>query len=321
MISNNPRLSIGLPVFNGEKYLRQAIDSILAQTYQNFELIISDNASTDGTEKICREYLKKDSRIKYYRNRSNLGATLNWNNVFKLSTGVYFKWVAHDDMMEPEFLSKCINVLEQDPSIILCHSKNAIINEHDKLVGRYDLGTIVDSQKPHDRLSQLLLKKGVPWLIFGVFRRDALSKSPLFKGYIGSDWNLLTEISLIGRIYEIPELLFLRRDHDQSYTDSHYSKPGIVHDYRTESLWWTGNRRPLLVFPHFRNCLEFFKSVNHVAMSFSERRLCYSEILRWILGRGRRLMKWDLDNELALWRIRMYYGKRKNKVFLLRSHS
>src|SRR3989337_590294 len=128
MVANMPTVSIGLPVFNGEKYLRQALDSILAQTYQDFELIISDNASTDKTQQICREYVKKDSRIRYYRNKRNLGATRNHNRVFELSCGEYFKWASHDDLLAPEFLSRCVSVLDQDHSIVLCHSKTGRIN-------------------------------------------------------------------------------------------------------------------------------------------------------------------------------------------------
>ena len=306
MNTNKSRLSIGLPVFNGEKYVRQAIESVLVQTYQNFELIISDNNSTDRTREICSEYVKKDNRVKYYRAARNYGAAWNWNRVFNLSSGEYFKWVSHDDTMVPNFLEKCIEVLDRDSSIILCHSKNAIINEEDKLVGKYKLGTFIDSKKPHERFSQILDKIGIPWLIFGVFRKEALDKTPVFQGFIGSDWNLLAEVSLIGRIFEIQEYLFLRRDHKESYTDSHYSKPSRIIDHRTESLWWTGNEKlPLLVLPHWKNCLEFIKSINRVSLEWSDRFLCYSELTRWILKTGWRLLKWDLSNEFEIWRTKL----------------
>ena len=97
------RVSIGMPVFNGEKYLRESIESILDQTYQNFELIISDNASTDRTQEICLEYARKDNRISYYRNDKNLGGPRNYNRVFELSSAEYFKWAAYDDVLAPEF--------------------------------------------------------------------------------------------------------------------------------------------------------------------------------------------------------------------------
>jgi glycosyltransferase involved in cell wall biosynthesis len=317
---NKHSLSIGIPVFNGEKYLRQAIDSILAQTYRDFELIISDNASTDKTENICREYLRKDDRVKYLRSEKNRGAAWNWNRVFELSSGVYFKWVAHDDVYDPQYLAKCINVLEKDSTIILCHSKNALIDELGNLVGKYEPATFRDSKEPHERFREVLNRKGYPtlaWLIFGVFRRDALQKSRLYGGFVGSDWNFLAETSLIGRIFEIPEFLFLRRKHKQSYAERYYdSVAGQVRDYRTQTLWWSGNnKRPLIVLPSFRSCWEFFRSVSHIDMNFSERRLCHGEIFSWLLRKGWRDLKDDLSNELDNWRIRIDYGKRDTTMF------
>jgi glycosyltransferase involved in cell wall biosynthesis len=321
MAMNKHSLSIGIPVFNGEKYLGQALDSILDQTYQDFEIIISDNASTDQTEKICRKYSKKDDRIHYFRSEKNHGAAWNWNRVFELSSGVYFKWVAHDDIYDPQFLAKCINVLEKDPTIILCHSKNALIDELGNVIGRYEPPTFSDSQNPHERFREVLNRKGFPtlaWLIFGVFRRDALKKTRLFGGHIAADWNFLAEASLIGRLVEIPDFLFLRRKHDQSYAERYYdSRTGQVHDYRTESLWWTGKKkRPLIVMPYIRSCLEFLKSINHVGINFFERMLCYREILDWLLRKGWMYLKYDFSNEIDVWRIKINYGEMKDRMFL-----
>ncbi len=314
LVNNKPQLTIGLPVYNGQNYVRQAIGSILAQTYQDFELIISDNASTDRTEEICREYLK-DPRVHYHRSKKNNGGAWNWNRVFKLSTGVYFKWAAHDDLMAPEFVERCIRELEKDPGIILCHSKDAIIDEKSKVVGAYKLGDIIDSEKPHERFREMLNKKGLPWLVFGVFRKDLLSKTPIFGNYIGSDWNLLAEVSLNGRIIEIPEYLFYRRDHAEAYTDSHYYKPVRIHDYRTETLWWTGaKRKALVVLPHWRNCFEFYRSVIRSPLTWSERWLCFREITRWFLGKGKGLMKWDLVNVVDLWWAGLVRQRAKQKV-------
>jgi glycosyltransferase involved in cell wall biosynthesis len=294
-----------MPVFNGEKYLKSALDSILAQTYQNFELIISDNASTDKTRHICQEYAKRDGRIHYYRNKVNLGAAWNFNRVFNLSSGVYFKWAAYDDVIAPEFLSKCVSVLDKDSSIVLCHSKTARIDENGMVVGAYDSATKTDSLKPHERLGEVLRRKGFPWMIFGVMRANALSMTPLLRDYIGSDWNLLAEISLIGRIYEIPEYLFFRRDHPDAYTRKHYSKR-ITANYRKESVWWKGNKRMVCVIsPNLRNCLEFLKSVRRAPIRWYEQWLCYKEITRWFYTEGWRLMKWDVACALNSFRFNL----------------
>src|SRR2546426_6424374 len=121
------RVSIGLPVFNCDPLLRQAVDSLLTQTYSDFELVISDNASTDGTEAICREYAAKDHRVRYYRGERNRGAVWNWNRVFELSGGEYFKWAAHDDLCAPDYVERCVEVLDRDPSVVLCYAETVLI--------------------------------------------------------------------------------------------------------------------------------------------------------------------------------------------------
>src|SRR5215207_1517689 len=113
MNTDLPRVSVGLPVYNGENYLAEAIDSVLAQTYQNFELIISDNASTDSTEEICRDYAARDRRIRYFREPQNRGAAWNFNHTFELARGEYFKWVAHDDVIGPQYLARTVDQLDR----------------------------------------------------------------------------------------------------------------------------------------------------------------------------------------------------------------
>ena len=130
MVIKKPRVSIGLPVYNGEAHIEEAISSILAQSYRDFELVISDNGSKDKTQQICSEYAKRDRRIFYYRFEKNIGAARNFNRVFDLSSGEFFKWAASDDVIAPEYLSKCLSVLEQNPSVVLVHSKRKSRQTH-----------------------------------------------------------------------------------------------------------------------------------------------------------------------------------------------
>jgi glycosyltransferase involved in cell wall biosynthesis len=109
-----PLVSIGMPVYNGEKYIRDAIDSILAQSFRNFELIISDNFSTDSTQKICETYLKKDTRIKYIKQPKNLGASSNFKFVLKKAVGEFFMWAAHDDFWDKNWLEYLIAIMKPD---------------------------------------------------------------------------------------------------------------------------------------------------------------------------------------------------------------
>jgi glycosyltransferase involved in cell wall biosynthesis len=288
-----PSLSIGMPVFNAEKYLEEALDSILGQTYRDFELIISDNASTDHTQQICHAYASMDSRIRYYRNEKNLGAPRNFNRVFKLSRGKYFKWAAYDDVLAPEYLKKCIDVLDKGSSIILCHSRTDRIDERGVLVGNYDHAMRIDSAKPHERFADLISLKHNPcWPIFGVTYASIMKMTPLHGDYLGADGNLLAELGLYGRIYEIPEYLFFRRDHPQAYTQK-YVHTAMRVNYRNQLAWWGSSSWINLTI--LKNCLEFFRSVRRVPLSWVEKMLCYQQIFNWFLKEGWRLMGADIE--------------------------
>jgi glycosyltransferase involved in cell wall biosynthesis len=108
------KITIGMPVYNGAQYLSAAIESILAQSYGDFDLLISDNASTDGTEEICRTYGKNDQRFRYIRQPQNVGAAANHNLLVSMTDSLYFKWAAHDDLLAPGFLATCVDVLDRD---------------------------------------------------------------------------------------------------------------------------------------------------------------------------------------------------------------
>ncbi|WNZ29229.1 MAG: glycosyltransferase family 2 protein [Candidatus Bathyarchaeota archaeon] len=301
-----PRLSIGMPVYNGENYLEKTIKSILSQKYADFELIISDNASTDNTPKICCEYAKRDKRIFYCRSEKKHGAAWNFNNAFKLSSGYYFKWSAHDDLHHPDHLLKCVQVLDDNPSVVLCYSKIGVIDQHGTRIGTYDYCARLNSDNPQKRFREILDKRPF-FSIFGVMKRSALQKTPLLAGYIGSDWNLLAELSLAGQMFEIPEYLFFRREHEQAYTNIYYSNKIKIHDHSIESLWWTGNtKKPIVTLPCWKNCLEFFKSVNRSSLQLSEKLSCYNEIGKWLFrGSGGTMLYKDLLNQYRLFRFKL----------------
>ena len=120
-----PRVSVGLPVYNGERFLAQAIDSVLQQTHSDLELVISDNASTDRTEEICRSYTTQDSRVRYFRSSANIGACRNFSRVFELSRAPYFKWACYDDICVPGFLEKCVAVWTS-PRMFWCATRGVL---------------------------------------------------------------------------------------------------------------------------------------------------------------------------------------------------
>ena len=293
---NKPRVSIGLPVFNGEKYLGAALDSIMAQTYQNFELIISDNASTDHTQQICLDYAGRDPRVRYYRNKKNLGGPTNYNRVFDLSSCEYFKWAACDDLIAPEFLRKCVTVLDNNPSIIGCHCKTGRINQDGNLLDYYNQGMLsrIDSPKTHERFRDLIGLCYTTTPFYGVYRTSLFAKTPRQGNYIGADRNLVAELSLMGRIHEIPECLFFWRDHPDSYTSIFYGSNRIhsLDRLLMAAAWW--GKEVFTYFPHWKNCAEYFRSVNRVPLSWYERILCYTQIFGWFVEEGYHYMAKDI---------------------------
>lgn len=218
---NNPYVSIGLPVYNGEQYLRETLDSILAQTFTDFELIISDNASTDNTEGICREYADRDKRISYYRNLKNIGAAGNYNRTFELSSGRYFKWAAHDDLIAPEFLERCVAVLDSEPSVVVCYTREVCIDEKGQPLRKRGNLLNLRSSKPRERFKEyhdLWYKRGFTHAnqCFALIKSSALAKTPLIGSYVWSELALGAELLLLGEFYEIPEYLFFFRYHENT---------------------------------------------------------------------------------------------------------
>jgi glycosyltransferase involved in cell wall biosynthesis len=294
--SKKIRVSIGMPVFNGEKYVRNAIDSIRNQTFSNFELIISDNASTDQTQEICCDYAATDSRIRYYRNEKNIGGPKNYNKVFDLSNSEYFKWAAYDDVLAPEFLRKCVGVLDNDTSLVGCYSKTGRIDENGNFLGYYNEGLLknLNSPKPQLRFRDSIGLFYTTTPFHGVYRRSIFSKSQRHGSYIGADRNLVAELSLMGRIYEIPEVLFFWREHQKSYTTMFYGseRKDTVERLRAELTWWSSDNGTY--FPHWVNCAEYFRSVNRVPLSLPQRFSCYAKIFEWIRDEGYHFMANDL---------------------------
>jgi len=270
------RVSIGLPVFNGENYIREALDSIMAQTYSDFELIISDNASTDGTEEICRAYAARDERIRYFRNDTNLGAAKNYNRVFEMSSGVYFKWVAHDDVCAPEFLERCVGVLDREPAISVCYPRTKLIDERGQIRGTYADGLNLRSPKPHERFRQFFETQGLCHAIFGLIRASSLRATRLIGNYGASDRVLLGELVLHGEFCELPEYLFYRRIHPRISTTANQTDSEIA-------AWFDPKKRDKIVLPRWRRFFEYLGTIKRAPLSWPERASCYIQLAHFVL--------------------------------------
>jgi len=273
-----PLLSIGLPVFNGEKYLPYTLDSILNQTFSDFELIISDNASTDSTRDLCQKYAARDHRIRYHRNQKNIGATQNWYRVFELSSGKYFASVAHDDVYDPEYMQKCVDVLENDPSVVVCYSKTKVIDETGKFVGNFDVTVDTTSVSPHDRLYNVIKIDYLCIQLYGVMRSSALRNTKVFVGYYGCDRNTLAELCLLGKVKEIPEYLFFHRLYPEALGAAMNSGKSLdelsLLDPGTD---WRLRSTTMTIYQNY------FASVRRLILSSKERVNCYMTLLRLII--------------------------------------
>ena len=212
-MSSTPLVSVGLFVYNGERFIDEAIASILNQTFTDFELIISDNASTDQTGEIARSYAAHDKRIRYYRNEKNMGAGWNACRVYELATGKYFKQAAVDDLLEPDFLRQCVEILERDPGCILVYAATKEIDEKGAFIKNYVTPMRTDSNDPAARFRDMMLIPCWSYQIYGVMRMSALRQIPPQGRYVNADTVLLARMALLGRFYEIPEHLFISRHH------------------------------------------------------------------------------------------------------------
>ncbi len=271
-----PLLSIGLPVCNGENYLARALDSILAQDFEDFELIICDNASGDRTAEICQDYQDRDSRIRYYRNAENIGAAPNFNRCLELARGELFKWAAHDDLLAPGYLRRCVDTLLAQPNAVLCHSLVTIIDGDDRPIATYDSELIgAASARVDERLAALILNRHLCTDMFGVMRTAALRSSQQHGAYYGGDRAMLAEMSLLGRFLKVPEPLFLNREHPDRFVRA-------VAPRQWQS-WHSGSAVGSMANPTWRLFQDYREAVTRHVRDPAELRRCQSVLRHWWL--------------------------------------
>ncbi|MFK8025111.1 MAG: glycosyltransferase family 2 protein [Ilumatobacter sp.] len=206
-----PRVSIGLPVYNGEEYLEQSIQSVLAQTYADLELIVADNASTDSTIEIVERFAADDDRVVILRSDENHGAAWNYNRVFDAATGEFFRWHAHDDWFEPKLIERLVDELDREPDAVLAHSTTQFVDDDGtaQRVFSDDLGATSDD--PAERVGSVVRRLTYCNAVFGLIRREELANTALIASFPGSDASLLYELAARGRFAVIDEPLFVRR--------------------------------------------------------------------------------------------------------------
>jgi glycosyltransferase involved in cell wall biosynthesis len=264
-------VSIGLPVYNGARHLAETLDSLLAQDFDDFELIISDNASTDETGTICRDYLGRDARIRYCRNDHNLGAAGNYNRTFALARARYFKWAPHDDLYAPAYLRRCVETLDAaHPGVVLCYPQTRLINGHGQVHSEHEDDLDIREPTPSGRLARLL-DNAASWChpVVGLIRTDSLRTTGLIGRHAGADHVLLAELALRGEFHEIPEPLFFRRVHEGG-------SPSLQANGSPEELaaWFDPRNQERIALPRTRMLIEHLHAVRRAPISTREKLRC-----------------------------------------------
>jgi glycosyltransferase involved in cell wall biosynthesis len=286
-----PRVSIGLPVYNGAALLPAALDSLLGQTYRDFELVISDNASADQTETICRSYAGRDSRVRYHRQPENIGAIRNFNAVFELAHGQYFKWAAHDDLCAPTFLERCVEVLDRHSDVAWCHTRSTHIDIDGNAIDEPQLRDVSyscvpsdgpggqtvptrESPLPHQRLCAVMLGKAGCLDAYGLIRADVIRKTPLYMPYYGAEKVFIAELGLWGRYREVPETLFFPRVHPQA--------AGALKTDEEQKQYANPNATRLQ-FTRIRLLAGYLGAVARADLPLAQRALCLGVVGRYLL--------------------------------------
>ncbi|MCA9888051.1 MAG: glycosyltransferase family 2 protein [Anaerolineae bacterium] len=294
MTSLKPRVSIGMPVYNGAQYLERALDTLLAQTFTDFEIVITDNCSTDNTQEICERYAAQDDRVKYHRNETNIGASRNYNRCYDLAIGEYFKWAAHDDEHAPTYLEKTVALLDTHPDAVLAHSYTDIIDRNSNVIpvpdnvlnlmvkdpdgGEMRVGVEysdrhVDSDSVSERYQGILLQTSWCYDIFGLMRRNALANTNLQESFYRTDKVLLAEMVLQGKFLHVPERLFLNRRHAK--------QSGNIKTAKEREAWNNPSAAKHHPIPQWLCMKGYTRAMWKTSMSRTERARCVSILARY----------------------------------------
>jgi glycosyltransferase involved in cell wall biosynthesis len=281
---NEPRLAIGLPVYNGAAYLAESIEALLGQTYTDFELIISDNASTDATESICRRYATQDPRVRYIRQPRNIGAIPNHNAVFAASRTELFKWASDDDLYARDLVERCVASLDEQPDVVLAHSWTALIDDAGTVVEAMPYPLATSSPDVGVRFRSMLFDDGGDD-DYGVIRADVLRRIPPYDSYHRSDRTIIAELALHGRFHQVPEWLYFRRQHGGSIeaTQRTIREKAVAWDPRRASRW----RHPVVRLLG-EYVWAYVAAILRSPLSVSEQVACFRGLVSWLAGRAAR---------------------------------
>ncbi len=277
-------MSIGLPVYNGENFLAETLQSLRAQTFEDLEIIIADNASTDRTQEICEAAAAEDGRIRYFRHEANLGAPANYNFTVAEAVGEYFMWNAHDDLRAPPFVERGLEIFAGRPDTAVVFSQVLEIDAEGDVLGDRVRHDDLLEDAVHRRFRAAISSPHPSIVVFGLMRLATMRSTGQHGNYFGADRVLAAELALRGPFAEIPEPLFLSRDHPQRYVrmanQRDQSGPNL------KQLWWDPDRRKLDRFPRWRRYADYGRAVWNQPLSAGDRLRCMGALVASLTDNG-----------------------------------
>jgi glycosyltransferase involved in cell wall biosynthesis len=279
-----PRLTVGLPVYNGATFLAESIEALLGQTFGDFELIISDNASTDATPDICHAYAQVDSRIVVHRQERNVGLAPNHNFVAYQARGELFKWASNDDLYARDLLERCVAAMDERPDIVLAHSWTAMIDSVGVVTMALPYPLRTSSLHAPERFRSLLFDDGGDD-DGGVIRTPVLLRTAMKDSYHHADRTTFTEVGLYGPFHQVPDWLYFRRDHPERAERAHPSvraRCANMDPRRADRL-----RHPVVRL-YGEYLWEYVAMVGRSPLPASEKAACYRHLVEWAGSRALR---------------------------------
>ena len=286
-----PTVSVGVPVHNAERFLAGALEALLAQTFEDLEIVISDNGSTDTTEQICREFVARDGRVRYVRHDLNRGSAFNFSYLVGATSGAYFKWAAADDLVASTFVERCVETFEHSPErVCLVYPRTRIIDENGDAVRDHRDGLDLREPTPHERLRTHIRNIVMGNVMYGLIRRSALEQTRLVGSFPSSDYVLLAELALLGEFREVDEPLFLRREHPAMSRIANRSAAAVAEFHEPGSgRGHLGTEKYVREF--WRLFREYLRSINSLPLTRTERLRCNFVFFReWLWRYGARLL-------------------------------
>lgn len=278
-MSSRPPVTIGVPVYNGERYLVEALKSVTDQTFADLEILVSDNASTDGTEEICRDFAARDNRVRYLRADTNRGGVWNFNRLLALASGETFRIAAADDVARPRLVEACLQALHDGgPDVVMSYPRTQIIDEHGTVTeDLHDAVPFGSAPTAHERTYDFLRAQAAH-LVYGLFRTDVLRSTRGFRATVGNDVVILAEVAARGRFALVPEQLFLQRRHE-----TQHSARGAG-----QVAFHAPRARARLDLPQTTLAVELWRAVLSSPLPAAERARCLDAVTRgWIAPRWR----------------------------------